>query len=484
MAPLVMNNRQSVMQQALRYYQGQPKPSLRVTARVNDNLPLPMARVIVDKGAAFLFGREAQSQILDADTDGPQVWLDEVWRRNKRGIFLQKLALNGGIFGHTFVRILEGSPYPRVVVLDPQTVDVVTNPDDIDDVWVYTITQPDQEFDRNNDGVIDETVRKRTLVERDPETGDDEPTWVIADQEYRGADPNGNGGDWVTLSQTIWPYAFSPVLGCQNIPRPNDYWGESDIPEDVIAILDGINRVASHYNKIIRLHASPKVWTRGMGSQKLDLSTDSVMHLPSETAELKALEIQSDLSSTMALLEKLLSLLSYAVRIPLIAMGQPDGAGALSGVSLQIRYQPLIEKTESKRLTYGDLLTEVDRCLLVMGKLGDTLTTQVVWPELLPKDPIQEREAFILDDQLGIASKHTISDALGYDYEQEQKRRDEEAQTAVDAMPQPIMPGQSPQNVTMQDHPTVQQGQQALGSAFGNLMQSKLGGQPNAAAQR
>jgi hypothetical protein len=484
-SPLQKSDRQVQMQRAFDYYNGNPRPQLRITARgPNDNLPLPTARVVVDKGASFLFGRDVQSQITDGESDGPQKWLDEAWRRNKRAIILQKLALNGGIFGNAFIRLLDVKPYPRVIVLDPQTIEVTTDPDDIDTVFQYVITQPEQEYDNDEDGQVDEHVRKRTVIENEnavPEYEDTAPEWVIYNQEYRSTGED--TGAWVTLNQQTWPYPFSPVLGCQNLPKPNDYWGESDIPEDVLSLIDGINRVASHYNKIIRLHAHPKVWTRGMGSQKLDLSADSITHLPSETAELRALEMMSDLTSTMALLNKLISLLAYAVRIPLIAMGEPDGAGSPSGVSLQIRFQPLLEKTESKRMLYGDLLCEVDRSLLCMGGFGDSTLTQLVWPEILPKDPLQEREVAILDDQLGLVSKETLSEQFGFDFDHEQKLRAAEAQTAVDAMPMPVVPGQRPDG-TIPDHPAVQQGKQGLNSVFGTLMQSKMSTPAKAAAAK
>src|SRR5947209_20603452 len=122
-SPLRKTDQQAALERAEQYYCGNPTPQLRTRAgQPNDNLALPLPRIIVDKGAAFLFGTEATSQIVDGG-DGPQSWLDETWRRNKRGIFLQKLATNGGIFGHAFVRLLDTKPFPRVIVLDPKLLE-------------------------------------------------------------------------------------------------------------------------------------------------------------------------------------------------------------------------------------------------------------------------------------------------------------------------------------------------------------------------
>jgi hypothetical protein len=410
------------------HYTGQISgPLIKRPGEPDDNIVLGLGRLVVDKGAAFLFGEGVTSQIMGNQPEPKQDWLDECWRRNKRTITLLKLATNGGIFGHAFLRLLDGDPYPRVIVLDPQIVEVVTDPDDIDTVWKFIISPRPIHTEAD-----DPELPRRTVI-MNPSGKAGQPVrasgpWEIHDQQMR------TGGAWSTVVQATWPYPFCPVVHCQNLPKPNEFWGESDLPRDVLHILDAITTVASHYNKIIRLHAHPKVWARGMGNRTIDVAIDSVIMLPGETGELQSLEMQSDLSSTMALLDKLISLLSYMVRIPLVAMGEPDGLGAISGVALQIRYQPLIEKTNAKRLTYGDVLVETDRCLLAMaGRLnfGDTTITNLSWPELLPSDPVAERQALVLDDSLGIISRETLSEKLGYSWTDEQQKLANEKQDDI-----------------------------------------------------
>lgn len=421
------SERASILRQSWQQYTGNPpRPLINQAGGIDDNLLLSLGRLVVDKGAAFLFGDGVVSQVTGDQPEPKQDWLDECWRRNKRTPTLLKLATNGGIFGHAFLRLIEATPYPRVIVLDPQIVEVMTDPDDIDTVWKFTITPKPLQAEDEDPGLPRRTMIYNPSGKAGRAVPADGP-WEIVDQQLS------SGGVWMTSAQTTWPYPFAPIVHCQNIPKPNDFWGESDLPADVQGVLNGINRIASMYSKIIRLHAHPKVWARGMGNQTLDFASDTVLMLPGETGELQALEMQSDLSSTMALLEKLLSLLSYMVRIPMVAMGEPDGLGAISGVALQIRYQPLIEKTNAKRLTYGDLLVETDRCLLAMASqmnFGDTTITHLDWPELLPSDPLAERQTLILDDSLGLVSKSTLSKRLGYAYEEEQQKLADEKQEA------------------------------------------------------
>ena len=124
--------------------------------------------------------------------------------------------------------------------------------------------------------------------------------------------------------------------------------------------------------------------------------------------------------------------------MPKVAFGDPDGLGAVSGVSMQLRFAPLLEKTEDKRLTYGALIQEIDRRALALGGWGETTITHLHWPELLPSDPLQERQVYVLDDSLGVSTE-TILEKLGYDPEQEKQRKDEEA--AANPPPPPLAPG-------------------------------------------
>jgi len=110
-------------------------------------------------------------------------------------------------------------------------------------------------------------------------------------------------------------------------------------------------------------------------------------------------------------------------QIPEVATGKTEGIGALSGVAMAILYQPLLEKTEDKRGTYGEMLIELNRRLLALGGFGEENRTVLHWPELLPSDPLQERQTLMLDQQLG-ASQDTLLTKAGYDPDLERQKRE------------------------------------------------------------
>jgi hypothetical protein len=117
-------------------------------------------------------------------------------------------------------------------------------------------------------------------------------------------------------------------------------------------------------------------------------------------------------------------------RTPAIATGKVEGIGQLSGVALQILYGPLVQKIEAKRQTYGDMLRLACRHLLELGGFGAEIDVNIVWPEILPQDMQAERAALQVDIGLGVVSKSTVAQKLGYDWDTEQARMMAEVSSA------------------------------------------------------
>jgi len=388
------------------YYGRFQKPLKVKSGQPDDNVLVNFARVVVDKGVSFLFGQDVGFEISETEETAAEAWLDAVWQYNRKMTLLQKLALNGAVCGHAFIKILATQPYPRLVVLDPSTVTVRWEPDDIETVVSYRIQYP------AIDPQTGKPIAIRQLIERD---GD---RWHVTDQVSRP-----DSVQWVTTGETVWPYSWPPIVDCQNLPAPNEYWGISDLEDDVLQLNHSINFVLSNLARIIRYHAHPKTWGRGFTANQLNIAVDETIVLPSADAELRNLEMVSDLSSSIALYERLREALHEVTRVPEVATGKLNSAGALSGVALSILYQPLLEKTETKRRTYGDLLVELNRRLLALGGFGEESYTVLHWPELLPGDPKAEAETALLQQQIGV-SQDTLLERMGFNPELERQKRE------------------------------------------------------------
>jgi hypothetical protein len=400
------------------YYGRAPKPLKVEAGWPDDNAQVNYARLIVDKGVSFLFGQDLTFELDEGERTPPEEWLDACWDANGKMLLLQKLALNGAVCGHVWAKLAParvGEAHPRIIVLDPANVAVGLALDDIEQVEWYTIQY------RAVDPRNGEPVVRRQWIERNG------ATWQITDEESRGA------GSWATLSSAPWPYTWAPIVDCQNLPLPNEFWGLSDIEGDVLELNNSLNFVLSNLKRVIRFHAHPKTWARGVMDNELHVSPDEVIILQSENGELHNLEMQSDLSSSITLYDRLREALHEVSRVPEVATGKLDGIGALSGLALQILYQPLIEKTEVKRRTYGGLVVELNRRLLDLGGFGPDNVTALHWPEMLAADTMAERQTAIIDKELGV-SRDTLLQQLGYDPDLESKKRQSEQAELGDSL--------------------------------------------------
>lgn len=403
------SNRIEKFKKAWRIYYGEHDKPLKVQpGKADDNLRLNFARVIVDKGVSFLFGKEVG---FDTNVEGEATteddWLKGFWQQNRKMTLLQKAALNGGVCGHVFVKlkVQAGLTYPRLIVLDPETVSVKLAADDMEQVEQYLIQYP------SVDAKTGKPVGVRQVIERD------NFRWKITDQVG-----DLQALEWRTVNEEVWPWAFAPVVECQNLPAPNEFWGVSDLENDIIEANGAINFVMSNLLKIIRFHAHPRTWGSGMTAKELKSGVDDTLIFPNPDARLQNLEMQSDLTSSIELYKRLKEALHELSRIPEVATGKVENSGSLSGVALEILYQPLIEKTEMKRQLYGEMLAEVNKRALALGGHGEEQIVETVWPEMLPKDPMVERQAAMVDKQLGVSSQ-TILSKLGYDPDTEKERK-------------------------------------------------------------
>ena len=411
-----------------------PRP-LRVSRNqqgvpLDDNVILPLPQIIVDKGRSALFGEDVGFDIPVGTPNGENAdaWLYSVWESNRKMTLLQKLALNGAVAGHAYLRMLAGPSYPvpRIVALDSSTVSVRHRADDLDDVTAYTIAW------QSNRGQAQVLHEQR--IERQ-DTGDGRPAnWTIRDYE------NEAGTGWVLLNEEVWPYPFAPIADCQNLPAPNRYYGLSDLEPATLDMAKSINRTVTNIARILRFHAHPKTVAKGVGKADLRVGVDDVLFLPPD-AEIKTLEMQSDLSASLMFYERQLAAFFEGARIPEVSRGKMDNAGALSGVALRILYQPLLEKTSDKRRLYGDMLTEFNRRLLAVGGFGPDIKPGINWPELVPTDPSADSQTALNLKSLGVSTE-TLLSRLGFDPELEaQRTADEQAAALPSFTTPPPIPG-------------------------------------------
>lgn len=389
------------------YYLGEHDASLTTRqGQPDDNVVINLARYIVDKSATFLFGKDVGMELAEGETTPEEEWLQDVWRANRKMSFLHNCAVEGGIFGHLFVKILPDDPetgLPRMVNIAPEYVTVTWDDEDISRVLRYRIEWATTDH------------AGRTIYRRQDMTNEG-TAWYIENLVARA---HGRWEQDPERPSVRWPYLWAPMVDCQNLPLPGAYYGLSDLAD--LALQDTVNYVASKINRILRYHAHPKTVAKGMGSGDIRVTEDEVLVLPGEAAELYNLEMQSDLSAALAFFDRMRTEMLEVSRTPRVDPATVN-IGALSGFALRVLHGDLLEKTETKRRLYGDLLIELNRRLLDLNGYGSDNYTTLHWQDPLPVDEAaeQQRDAFELDYNL--VSHETVQRRRELDPEIENER--------------------------------------------------------------
>lgn len=424
---------------------------------VDDNIRVNPARALVNTSVYFLFGNSptfelspeavnifgtggttpVEQPVADGITEKENPdWLkalNRAWKANRKDSLLYNLGLSGAIHGTVFIKIVPNSAgmrneYPRLVVLDPANVDVELDPNDCDRVLKYIIEYRAE----------DETGKPYLNIQEitaDVNPYDVIESWEI--QNYRHDMEWYHGFGWlpgqglrVPVGDPIsWAYSWAPIEHCQNIEVPHRFWGLPDLDTASVDVICSLQRAMSSLNKIVRIHASPRMYAKNVipdQVEDIDVSADNIITLPNMDADLQVLQTLQNISPSIEFTDKLREQLCEMLQIPAIALGRMESPGtSISGVNMSIQYAPIIQKTELKRISYGDMLVRLNHKLLELLGYPDYEDHEglvIVWPENLPGSAYLNRQTLSSDIALGV-SKYTAMEALGYDPVEEEQRR-------------------------------------------------------------
>lgn len=376
LAPLSDSHRERarLFEKYWRYYRGHHARHLK-TGKDNfdDNVTVNWSRKVVDGGVQFLFGGGVTFDIDKAKERSPaEAYLDSIWdddpaRRWSVAQFLQGLAQNGAVCGTAVVRLYPPNSShgkPTLKNIDPAIVEILTDPDDADDVTGYHLVWK---------GAAD---WKRHRIERDG------GIWIIREEQRKA-------GDWELIDEQVWEFDFAPVFHCQNLILANSVWGASDL-EDA-DLNDAINFANSNINRILRFHAHPR--TIGLGfnpAQLVTTAVDQFWTIAEPSAQVFNLEMQSDLASSRQHRADLEEAYHQVAGVPRLDPAAVN-LGALSGFALRILYGPLLAKTAVKQQTYGAMLGQINRALLILAGHKEQRVINR-WPDPLPASRLEQAQ--------------------------------------------------------------------------------------------
>jgi hypothetical protein len=451
------HERKDAMREAWKSYRGQfPKPLKVNRNQPDDNVISNRCEPIVNKGVSFLFGQPLKIEATDeaaTDSSDVQDFIDGLWGDDDdRMTLLSQWAINGGVCGEGFLKLIPAQgqmKYPRIVVLDPQLIRIITSPDDCSLVLAYIIEYP----------TSGDFQKKQIIARVDPDAQADtvgeydlDDTWTITNYMRRS-----HTATWYQVGEAEeWDYPFPPIFPNQNLPNPNESWGVPDLTPDLINQNKVLNFIQSNTSRIIKFHGHPKTYATGLSASQINIGVDDLLCLPSPDSKIQNLEMHGNLTEQMNFTSIIRSDMDEQSRVPAVALGRLVDLpkGNLSGVALQLLFQPLIEKTTQKRRLYGRGIRDVTRAALVIAGLipleqYEDYKIGLHWLPLLPIDNLASAQEALLLQQLGGISNSTIIQGLGYDPDDEADKKAQEDAQQVTAFSRgvglpPAAPGQLP----------------------------------------
>jgi len=440
------------------YFAGiHPRQMTVKSGEADDNITLSFTTLVVDRTVSRLFGAPITFDLPGEETTPQDETLAKIWNANKQAILLHKLAQFGAIYGHCYVKIVpegvesqakENELLPRLVALNPLYMRMDADPTDLERIiryvlqFTYQLANGDRESRREITELVTAaqmiaTARVRAAKKAEADYGQDvgarEAAIAQAEADAKPGAKNHweisrsilrKDGNWMPDGETeVWEYEFAPIVSWQNLPLADSIYGQSDI-EGILELQDRINFCEGNIGKIIRHHAHPHVWLKGaqMGD-RTEWGPENYMSFKSEGAEVKSLEMSSDLASSRAFgldLRQSLFDISRTVDITSIV----DKIGQVTNLGLRILFKDEMDKLASKRLLYGDALAELNRRLLILSGFtgADADGGVVIWPDPLPTDEMAKAQALQVELGMGTVSKETIATELGRDWAQEEER--------------------------------------------------------------
>jgi hypothetical protein len=405
------------------YYEGAHPDTLKVEPGTkNDNIKLNLIGRSADKGVEFI--RTPTRYVLPGDPDAETTSLAEEALNELYNLYhdqFDEQVLSGWVGGHVFWKLFMDGKMPAMALIDPRYLTVFWEQgrgSRAQALWYrmrWTVGEKDY--------MQDIVPRRLAMVEE----GDTEG-WLILDYEQKKG-----GNRWELIASDPWDYDFPPMVEIRNKRIPFKYYGEAQISQNAIDLNYGINFVASNTGRIIKFHAHPR--TIGVGVDPVSVNTTSIdgfFTIP-EGAEVKNLEMQSDLQSSMKYLEELKRELFATVRVVDTAAIK-DKLGAVTNFGLRQIYNDQVEMSEDKRKAYGEGMGEALRRMLVMAGYTVDKPPVAVWSEMLPTNRLELLQAAQIEKNLGTTSDETLAQEIGRDYDAEQQKLADEKTSAGAAL--------------------------------------------------
>ena len=374
------------------FYMGKQFQYKRLPGQVQ--VVLNYVAALVDKSITFLFGTPFR---FDTDNEEVRVVLEEVWKQNNIGLKGIEIGQMGSVTGDCWIKPVfdEETQQMRILVLNSSYVYPEFDPHDYAKIRKLNIVYP---IGKAEDLKFYKEVITPELI-----------------QEFEG-------NDEVTDQRRENILGEIGVVHISNMPVAGQFWGKSDMADTLDLQLE-FNEKTTDISQTINYGSAPITLIFGAKAKQLIKGAQRVWSGLPKDARVENLSSVGDMAASLQYLQILKEAFHELMGVPESALGKFQPVSNTSSTAMHMQYLPLMEKTNVKRLTYGEGLKEVNRLILkiLTIKMSDVqgikelpvMQVPVIFAEPLPKDKLIERQIIAQDMSLGIESKEGALRRLG-----------------------------------------------------------------------
>lgn len=418
--------RKQTYQRHLRFFEGQQWDTRLRRGPHDRQLVFNYVRAVVEKSASFvLTGMKSVVVEAEEEADHPAlVALREQYELNGVDLLDFDSEVDCSVLGDGAFRVTWDVDAGRTVVTAPDVQQLYAwpVPGDFNRVWrvAHAYTYSDEQVERfltrrpealaAGGTPADETAPQGRMWAAQPrghkvvEVWTDESFELFLDGRLFDAKPN--------------PYGWVPYVVYPNVRLPKQFYGESDL----VAMLEPqreLNRALSQLSMILELSGNPIAVLEAVTAADVAVRPGAVWTLPEGSkAYLLDLLAGGGVDLHTKFVEVLYRTLHDLGETPRQAFGEADAA--LSGVAIELQFDPLIKKAERKRRIRAQAFRRRDEMVLRLltqfaGGAFEGVRTRIEWGPLLPSDRSREVADEVQLVTAGIHAASTAATLLGSD---------------------------------------------------------------------
>lgn len=379
-------------------------------------------RAFVNKFVAFEFGTgfTIKSSIEDNKDEMPITdFLNDVWEDNDKNALCVEFGQAKSVSGFSAVQVIYEEPnsddifdeYPkgriRILAIPSNIIFPKYDSHDRNKLTEVMIAYPIEYTDKTP---ILRRLNKTTKLYKQIWTN---KTITIED----GKNPP------VTIPNKL---GIIPFVIVPNFPLATKSYvdAQSDL-EDLIPLNIELNTKTSDVSEIIDYYSAPVTIMYGAKASTLEKGANKLWGgLPTD-ARVQNLELQGDLGASNNYRKDIKNAMHEIGSVPLGALGGEQAISNTSSVALTIANFPIIERTRVKRTFTAKGLQQVNKLILYLAEKNDLFKkpsemsnrdyykTEVIFPDILPKDKLIELQMIQLEMKNGLEHRRKAMERLG-----------------------------------------------------------------------